>query len=160
MHAYKGMFVHICIYLCVYNVCVHLTEIKCLFGVLICFFHISMLERMCFQSCVQKDFVPSWTYNWGKWVGLRKLLASWDQVLLTPEGTTFYQWNMNSMQLCHIPGYSAHIPILSKEAVHAMGIGTVFQKSGKCYEVYIVKRKTTQVNLGKIWKSVWSSRFI
>ena len=35
--------------------CLYLTQIKCLFGVLIYFLYVSRPERACFQSCVPKD---------------------------------------------------------------------------------------------------------
>lgn len=81
---YKYTCAHIYARVCVYNVCVHLTEIKCLFGVFPSFTFQGCKEyvstHVCRRPCGAHEHTTE--ANESDW---ESVLASSDQLLLTPK---------------------------------------------------------------------------
>lgn len=88
--------------------CAYLTEIKCSFGVFICFLYILRLEEHVSNNVYRNTPWSSWTYNWGRWTKLRKHIGLLWLVRFDPLRVTFHMWNIKSIKLSHIPGDNAH----------------------------------------------------
>lgn len=96
---------------------------------------------------------------WGRRVWLRKHINLYDQFLLTPEGTTFHQWNPNLHEALPVTGDNTHISTPGKATLGSLAgldafwdLESVTQLASTLYFI----NKTSE---GKSYKEISESFF-